>query len=433
MAHHGHHDKIVEPKRLEIPRGFTTACMALAILGGVTFLGALFAYDSVVAWKGFIIGMWFTLGFGLYGPFFAATQHLPRAGWSVSLRRIAEAFGWYIPVVGVLAIIGALVIPDTVFLWQHPDAASDPILAKKLGFLNKSGFILSTVLCFVGCTFVFYLMRKFSLAQDEAKGGAEVYALSNKLKATSAIYLISFAITVSFLSWYWLMSLEPNWFSTMFSVYTFAGMFQSGLALTYILMIYLGRKGYFGSFLGGRQVHDLGKMVFGFTVFYAYIGFCQFLLIWYANIPEEDVWYLQRLTDDWVLFTLALPFIKFIIPFLIMLPQKIKKNKDNVMYYLCFWLIATQLYEVWYWVEPQPHGINTGGGHALHADHGFSLLHAVVEIVIALGFVGLLGIIVSKALASRNLVPTRDPYLHETLPHFTHEVPLMGGAYDKTL
>lgn len=433
MAHHAHHDKIVEPKKLEIPRNFTTAAGALAIIGAVTFLGTLLAYDPVVAWKGFLIGFWFSLGLGLYGPFFAATQHLPRTGWSVSLRRIVEAFGWFIPVAGIFALIGVFVIPDEIFLWKAPDALQDPLVAKKAGFLNQTGFVLATVFSFVGCGGVFYLMRSLSLKQDEAETGEEVYAITNKLKATSAIYLVSFGIGVSFLSWYWLMSLEPNWFSTMFSVYTFAGMFQSGLALTYILMIYLGRKGYFGNFMGGRQVHDLGKMVFGFTVFYAYIGFCQFLLIWYANIPEEDVWYLQRLTDDWILFTLALPFIKFIIPFLIMLPQKIKKNKDNVMYYLCFWLIGTQLYEVWYWVEPQPHGINTGGGHATHAHHGFSALSASLEILIALGFLGLFGLIASRALAARNLVPVNDPYLHETLPHFTHEEPLMGGAYDRKL
>lgn len=433
MAHHGHHDEIVEPKKLELPQNFNVAAGALAAIGAVVFLIALFAIDPNVAWKGYIIGFWFTLGLGLFGPFFAATQHLPRSGWSVSLRRIVEAFGWYIPVAGVFALVGVFAIPDSVFIWKHPDAATDPIFAKKAGFLNQTNFIIATALAFAAWSAVFYRMRSLSIAQDESKDGGAIYAITNQLKATSAIYLVVFATGVSFMSWFWLMSLEPNWFSTMFSVYTFAGMFQSGLALTYILMIYLGRKGYFGSFMGGRQVHDLGKMVFGFTVFYAYIGFCQFLLIWYANIPEEDVWYLVRMENGWLVFTLALPFIKFAVPFFIMLPQKIKKNKDNIMYYLCHWLVLMQLYEVWYWVEPQPHGLHmhsaSGGGPAA----GFSLLNAALEFGIALGFVGVFALIAGRALAGRNLVPVNDPYLHETLPHFTHEAPLMGGAYDESL
>lgn len=431
MAHHGHHHEIVPPKRLELPRQFMTAAGVLAILGAVLFAITLLAVDADVAWKGAIIGFWFTMGLGIFGPFFASIQHLPRAGWSVSLRRIVESFGWYIPVALVFGLAIVFFAPDSIYLWKQADAANDPFLIKKLGFLNQSGFLLATVLSLGGMAAIFYVMRTFSLKQDEEGG----YELNNKLKITSSIYLVTFTIGLSFMAWYFIMSLEPNWFSTMFSVYTFAGIFQSGLALTYIIMIYLGRQGYFGSFVGGRQVHDLGKMVFGFTVFYAYIGFCQFLLIWYANIPEEDVWYLQRLQHGWTVFTLALPFIKFAIPFFIMLPQKIKKNKSNVMYYLCMWLVGTQLYEVWYWVEPKPHGINTGAGHAHDAAHhlGPNLLHAGLEIGIALGFVGVFAIVAGKALAGQNLIPVKDPYLHETLPEFTHEEPLMDGLYDETL
>lgn len=428
MAHHGHHDEIVPPKRLELSQTFKMATGGLAAAGALIFAITLFAFDADVAWKGYLIGFWFTLSLALFGPFFASIQHLPRAGWSVSLRRIVESFGYFLPVAGVFALIGLFAIPDSIFLWKQADALNDPFIAKKAGFLNQTGFVLATVLSFASWIGVFAAMRKFSLKQDETGD----YELSNKLKALSAIYLVIFTTGISFMAWYWMMSLEPNWFSTMFSVYTFAGLFQSGLAMTYVIMIYLGRKGYFGSFVGGRQVHDLGKMVFGFTVFYAYIGFCQFLLIWYANIPEEAVWYIQRFENGWLPFTLALPFIKFIIPFFIMLPQKIKKNKDNVMYYLCMWIFGTQLYEVWYWVEPQVHGINTGGHHG-GGGAGFSLLNATLEFGIALGFVGLFAYVAGTALSRANIIPVKDPYLHETLPEFTHEPPLMGGVYDKSL
>ncbi len=420
---HGHHHEIAPPKPLELPAKFTQAAIACIGLGVLAFIAAFFI-DSDVAWKGYIIGMWFSMGLALIGPFFVSTQHLSIAGWSVPMRRIPEAFGAFIPVVGVLAIVGVLLIPDTVFLWKHPNALQDSIFAKKAGFLNTTGMLITTVLSFGVLSALWFIMRKLSLRQDEEGG----YAITNKLKVVSALYLIAFTTGVSFLSWYWLMSLEPNWFSTMWSVYTFAGMFQCGLAIFYVLTLRLGQAGHMGSFVGGRQVHDLGKMVFGFTTFYAYIGFCQFLLIWYANIPEEDVWYIQRLTNGWAGFLLALPFIKFIIPFLIMLPQKIKKNQDNVMYFLCMWLPLAQLYEVWFWVEPQPHGLHMEGAHGAATGAGFSLLNAALEFGIALGFIGAFALVAGRAMAKHPLVPIKDPFLHETLPHHTHEAPLLEQA-----
>ena len=422
MASHGHRYEIVPPKTFELPKNVTVTGAVLAAVGALFFAIGFLGFGPTVAWKGYVIGFWFTLSLGLFGPFFVATQHLSIAGWSVPIRRIPEAFGWYIPVAAVFALIGLFAIPDTIYLWKHPDALQDAIFAKKAGFLNQTGFILATVLSFLAWTASYMWMRSLSLRQDEEGG----YAITNRLKAASCVYLVAFVVGLSFMSWYWLMSMEPNWFSTMFSVYAFAGLFQCGLALTYILMIVLGRQGVMGSFLGGRQVHDLGKMVFGFTTFYAYIAFCQFLLIWYANIPEEDVWYLQRLDNGWAGFTLALPFVKFIVPFLIMLPQKIKKNKDNVMLFVCMWLIGTQLFEVWYWVAPQAHGLSMTGAHGAGPSAGFNLFEAVIQIGISLGFIGLFILVAAKAFAARPTLPVKDPFLHESLPEFTHEAPLMS-------
>lgn len=418
MGHSHHHDEIVPPKRLELPKNIMTAGIACAVIGLVAF-GAGLAINPIAAWKGYIIGFWFTMSLALSGPFFISTQHLVAAGWSSSIRRIPEAFGAFIYVAAILGIVGALMAPDSIYLWMLPDAAKDPILAKKIGFLDKTWFIITNVLSFGSWAGFYFWMRKTSLEQDE-KGD---FAISLKLKMISCLFLIAFVTGFSFMSWYWIMSLEPNWFSTMFSVYAFAGLFQSGLALTYILMIKIGEKGYFGSFVGGRQVHDLGKLVFGFTTFYAYIGFCQFLLIWYANIPEEDVWYIQRIENGWLVFTLALPFLKFIVPFLIMLPQKIKKNTNNAMVYICTWLICMQVYEVWYWVAPEPHGIAVGGAHGGGPGAGPQL--PIFELPIVLGFVGLFAVVVGRALAANNLVPLKDPFLHEALPAHTHEPLLM--------
>lgn len=422
MAHGHHHYEIKKPERYELPKKFTQACIGM-IIAGVICLAIAFGMDAKVAWKGYLIGFWFTMSLAAFGPFFVATQHLSIAGWSIPIRRIPEAMGTFLYVSLILGIIGMVAIPEDIWLWKNLAVAKqDAVFYKKAGFFEMGNFYFATIASLGSWAGIYFVMRKLSIQQD-TEGG---YVITNKLKAVSALYLICFTVGLSFMAWYWLMSLEPNWFSTMFSVYTFAGLWQSGLALTYVLMIYLGQRNVMGVFLGGRQVHDLGKMVFGFTTFYAYIGFCQFLLIWYANIPEEDIWYVQRLSGDWAYFTLALPFIKFIIPFLIMLRQKIKKNLWNVMFFLCIWIVMTQVFEVWYWVAPEPHGLSTGhgAGHsAAHAAH-ISVGATFLQFGIALGFFGAFALVAGRAFASQETIPVKDPFLHETLPDFTHEEPL---------
>ena len=436
---HGHHN-IVEPKRLELPRAFTIACLVLVVLGVLAFVAGLIAgpvdlevarqqlerdperevvtsliLTSNSAWNGFLIGFWFTLSLALSGPFIVATQHLSIAGWSASIRRVPEAYGAFLPVAAVAALILAI---GTAAHWHHlyhwadeVYALADPVLSKKLGFLNTTGMFLCVILAFVAWIGLWLWMRRSSLKQDETGD----YRLTERMKWASAMFIASFATGISFMAWYFLMSLQPHWFSTMFSVYTFAGLFQSGLALTVVLVILLERRGFFGNLVGVKQVHDLGKLLFGFTTFYAYIAFCQFLLIWYANIPEEDIWYVTRFTNGWGGFSLILPFIKFIIPFLVLLPQEIKKNRDNILFYVALALIFVQLYEVWYWVAPVPLVAELEGD--LYREVAVSPSLPVLELLIALGFVGGFGLLVGRALTSHNLVPIKDPFLAESIPH----------------
>ncbi|MFU8805467.1 MAG: hypothetical protein ACNA8W_16770, partial [Bradymonadaceae bacterium] len=221
----------------------------------------------------------------------------------------------------------------------------------------------------------------------------------------SAFFLVLFVVSFSFMSWYWVMSFDAHWYSTMFSIKAFAGLFQSGLALMAIILVFLLRRGLLGGVAGTQQLHDMGKLVFAFTVFYAYIHFSQFLLLWYANIPETAIWYVRRLENGWGPLTLMIPIFKFIVPFLLLLPQDHKKNKNNVLVYVCGLLLFAQLYEVWYWVAPYP---------ALDGMYGPLFMY---EFLISLGFIGLFMVIVGRSLASHNLVPMKDPFLHESIPH----------------
>lgn len=405
MASH-HHD-IDPPGTLEIPKGFYITAAVLIAIGVIAFAAGLMN-DPGRAWRGYVIGFWFTFSVALSGPFFIATQYLTKASWAVSIRRIPEAFGVFLYpciILGLIALMGI----DHLFGWLDPtlfDPGSDnfdPVVAEKEGFLTRTNIWIATIASTVILAGVHFLLRRNSLRQDEEGG----YALTKQNMWLSAGFIILFVIGVSFMTWYWLMSYNPHWYSTMLSVYAFAGLFQTGLALMALILVYLLRRGTLGDTLGIKHIHDTGQLVFGFTVFFAYIGFSQFLLIWYSNIPEAAEWYVHRTTEGWGIFLLILPFVKFILPFLLLLPQDHKKNKRNILVFVCIGLILTHFYDIWLMV--MPYWFNLGGQ--------FTPVFPLIEIAITLGFVGLFMGVVARSFASTNLVPMKDPYLAESIPH----------------
>lgn len=407
MAHASQHYDVVPPKELKIAPIYFTISIVLIIIGAIGFAAGLFG-NPVRAWQGYLIGFWFTFSLALAGPFIMAVQFLSKAGWGVSFRRVPEALGTFLYIASPLAIIALIGAPSLFGYghgWLSEAAATDPITLQKTGFLNMTGLVLVTVIGPALVATLHFLMRRNSLRQDVDKDPKH----SHQNMLLSAGFILSFVLSLSFMTWYWIMSLDPHWFSTMFQVYTFAGLFQSGVALVAIVVIVLRNRGYFGSAVGTEHIHDLGKFVFAFTVFYAYIAFSQFMLIWYANIAEETVWFAMRFTNGWGPFSLVLPFVKFILPFVILLPAAHKKNKNNILFYICWLILATQLYEVWYWVTPYLVDPVT------HAFSGPNF--PIYELPIALGFIGMLMLVCGRALQAHSLVPIHDPLLHESLPH----------------
>lgn len=406
MAHAEHHH-IEPPAKLEIPKGFYTAGYVLLAIGAIAFLVGLFTRPDH-AWRGYVIGFWFAYSVALAGPFFISTQYLAKAGWSVSLRRIPEAFGAFL-YPGIILSIIALFGADQLFGWLDPtifDPASDnfdAVVWEKRGFLTRTNLWIATIGSTLAMAGLHFLIRRNSLRQDEEGG----YKLTHTNIWLSAGFMLFFVVSVSFLTWYWLMSYNPHWYSTMLSVYAFAGLFQTGLAVMALILVYLMKTGAFGETVGEQHLHDIGKLVFAFTVFFAYIGFSQFLLIWYAGIPEAAEWYIHRTTKGWGIILLILPFIKFIIPFLLLLPQEAKKNKGNVLVVMCILLIFAHGYDIWLMV--MPYWYNLGSYQYMTFPWH--------EILITLGFIGLFMVVVARSLSSHNLVPIKDPFLNESIPH----------------
>lgn len=411
MAHE-HDHKLNPPRDFEVPSTFKTICLVAVLVGAAAFLYGITA-DPQAAWNGYLIGFWFTLSLGLAGPFIVATQHLTSAGWSSSVRRIPLAFGAFVgPAVffAFVAILGG----EHLYEWFDPAlVAADHVLSKKAAFLNGQTFAVTTGVSFLAWFVFIFLMRKESLQQD-ADGN---YEHSYRLQKISAGFILTFIVGFSLMSWYWIMGLQPHWFSTMFNVYCFAGLFQAGWALTILVTLWLADNRYFGDFYGEEQIHCLGKMLFAFTVFYMYIGFSQFLLIWYANIPEEAIWFVTRgtppdIATGWDNISIFIPIAKFVIPFFVLLPQANKKNKHNILRYMAGWIVFMQLFEVWFWVAPTPaHGTDAYAA-ALH--------FPLIELCVVGAFLGMFGFIVSRELARAPIMPLKDPFLHEAIPHHNH-------------
>lgn len=417
-----HHDDIDPPKEFSVSGSYNLVAGALTLIGVAAFLGGLFGFDDPTrAWEAYLIGHWFTFSLGLAGAFIVAIHYVAKAGWDTSIRRIPEAFAMYLgpsALFGIVALFGAEhVLPWIDVLSGGGHGGGDMphyvhlFLDKKSGFLNWPGLMGTTIVASLAIFGFFYWIRRKSLEQDET-GDPQI---TETQKTLSTLYLWVFVIGFSLLSWYWLMSIEPLWFSTMFQVYTFAALFQTGLALTTIVVLWLDERDYFGDLVHTHQIHSLGQLVFAFTVFYAYVTFCQFLLIWYANKSIETHWYVHRISaaGGWGWF-IALWAGKFIVPFFALLRQKVKKNAKNLLFYICILLICVQFYEIWYWVSFAPNSVNPEAHELVQISTPW------LEFLVTLGFVGVFMWTVGRALSSANLVPVNDPFLHECLPHGHH-------------
>jgi hypothetical protein len=294
---------------------------------------------------------WFTIAMG--GFFFVMLHHLTNATWSIVLRRIAENLMSNIVVMAILFIPVILGIKD-LYHWSHPDlVAADPLLLKKTPYLNIPFFIIRAAIYFGIWMLLSRLLYKTSLAQDKAASDSQIKCF----RKISAPGMILFAFTISFAAFDWFMSLDSHWYSTIFGVYIFSGGLLTGLAFITLITIYLKTKGPFANIVTSEHYHDLGKLLFAFTIFWAYICFSQYFLIWYANIPEETIWFSARWKGAWKYFSLAIIFGHFVIPFFALITQPAKRN-HKVMVSICILLLLVHWIDL-YWII-MPNLLTTG-------------------------------------------------------------------------
>lgn len=350
------------------------------------------------AWFAYLVGYfyWFVIAIG--GLFFTAIQHVTKAGWSVNVRRFCESFTAYLPV----AFVGALVLLlGGQHLYEWMDKAkvqADALLAHKAGYLNTTFFAIRVVI-FFGLWLLF--TKKLvggSLEQD--KTGDPNITHASVGWGVGAVLV--FALSFSLFSVDLLMSLQPHWFSTIFGVYCFAGLFQSTMATMILLILFCMRRGYLTGYVDENHMHDLGKFLFAFTVFWAYIAYSQYMLIWYANLPEETIFYLPRVTGPWTWMSAALLLFKFVVPFMALLSRRAKRNL-NFLATIAVLILVMQYIDLHWLAYPN---LSTE-----------TVVLGLPEILIWAGFGGAFFLTTIGFLSKHNLVPVKDPRIGESLHH----------------
>ena len=348
----------------------------------------------------YLVSFCFYLSISLGALFFVALQHACRAGWSVAVRRVAEIMAANTLVMAVLflPILLPLLFGNTaLFHWLDEAAvAEDHVLANKSVYLNLPFFVLRSLAFFgVWGGLVWYFWRR-SLEQDRS-GDAN---LTLRMERVSYPALLLFAVTITFAAFDWIMSLTPHWYSTIFGVYYFAGAVVGFLAAVILALVTLQKTGYLTSTVTLEHYQELGKLLFAFVIFWGYIAFSQYMLIWYANIPEETVWYLPRQKAQWITVSLVLLFVHLLIPFFGLMSRGVKR-RPALLGFWAAWLLVAHWLDVHYLIMPNVQAMGLP----------FSPIDACC--MLGMGAIFVAGILLFAG--NRSLTPTKDPRLGESL------------------
>ena len=410
------HDKL----HFQIPSKTKTWSMVLMVIGAIAALTGWF-FDKTdhhqYWWANLLIGSFFFFAISLGALFFYCVQYAAEVAWSAQLKRVFEAMFAYIPW-GLGAIILVLLAGQFhvhhLYHWMDPEVIDpnspsyDALIAGKMPFLSSWFFWLRVVLyasVFVGFGFMF---RKWSLLEDESPS----LDLHLKQHRRSALFLVFFAFFSSVLSWDWLMSIDTHWYSTMYGWYIFSGMWVTCMIFATLLVLWLKDLGYLNK-VNDSHIHDLGKWIFAVSMLWSYLWFCQYMLIWYSDIPEEVTYFKERydhyMTGMWAIF-----FCNFAIPFYVLIARDAKRNVKFLRRVGAI-IFITHFLDLYMAVVP-----GTVHGH-LSWGIGENIQHITFawwfEIGMFLGFLGLFITVVTRALTKARMISINHPFLNESENH----------------
>lgn len=391
-----------------------TICYVLMAIGIICIIAG-FATGSNQAWSNLLWNNYYFMAIGLSATFFVAVQYAAEAGWSPAIKRVPEAIGMYLPYGAALMLI--ILIANYfvnqgshhfLYEWWNPELYKktlengqanpeyDPILSGKSGFLNLPFFFIRIIFYFaVWIGFMRYFRRE-SIKLDE-DGSMDRYL---RIRTNSYRFLVLFAITSSLMAWDFIMSIDAHWFSTLFGWYTFAGLWVSGVSVIGITTVLLKKRGYL-EHVNEHHLHNIGLFLFAFSVFWTYLWFAQFMLIWYANLPEEVTYFMIR-QDHYRYLWMGNFFINFFAPFIFMMTRDAKR-KPNLLLVVCVIVF------IGHWID-EFQKITPGIAH----EHWHL---SWLEIGTGLGFLGLFMFVVQKELTKAPLLVKNEPFMNESLQH----------------
>ena len=359
------------------------------------FLGVIgFFSDQHRALLNYLMAYMFILSIGIGALLLIALEYVGGADWSVPIRRVVEFLAAIIIFLPILVLPLIFNIHD-IFHWAHKDiAAADEILKGKSPYLNETFFIIRVFAVLAIWGLFYFLLIRNSNTQDKTKD----QLLTKKNIILSAIFIPFFAITITITAVDWLMSLEPHWFSTIFGVYFFSGSVVASLAAVTLFVVKLKENGYMHPKLVDDHLFSLGALQFAFINFWAYIAFSQYLLIWYANLPEENFWFLHRWENGWQYLSILLIITHFIVPYAALLSQPAKMDPKRLKF-ISVWILFAHFIDLYWLVMPNMKG------------YYFSW----IDIIVPLLAIGVIILIFNYRANKSNLVPIGDPKLQKGL------------------
>jgi len=377
--------------------------MVLMAIGLIALIYG-FSTDAHRAWPSLLFNNYFFIGIAVFGVFFVAKQYVSEAGWSIVLKRVPEAVMSALPVMSLIMLFimfASIMHWNHIYHWLHEgimDPASDhydKIIAGKEAYLNGSFFIIRTIIYLLGWNYFAKKLRALSVLEDKVEGTA----IHFKSVSTSAWFMVFFAVTSAMASWDWIMSIDPHWFSTIFGWYVFAEWGAIGFTTILLFTLYLKRQGYLED-VNENHIHDLGKWIFAMSLVWTYMWFSQFMLIWYANIPEEVTYFMARLeVDNYKFLFWFSMIINFIAPIILLMSRDAKRNNSRLIFVSCIILVGHWL-NAYLLVAP--------GTLGTHGHIGFT------EIGMGLGFAGLLIYLTLNTLTKAPLETKNHPFLDES-------------------
>lgn len=376
-------------------RSAHAALLAASLVGWMACVAGYHAEPRRMA-ASYLVAFLFFVTIGLGGLFFLMVQHLSGAAWSVTSRRIAENLVATLPAAVVLFVPVALNLSQ-LYEWSHPElTASDALLRSKQAWLNPTGFLLRAAAYLAVWSLFSLALTRISLRQDAAAGGDGL----RRAARWSAAGMVAVLLSATLAAFDWVMSLEPHWYSTIFGIYVYAGGAVAFMAALIVVLLALRQAGHLRREVNVEHYHDLGKWLFALVVFWAYIAFSQYLLIWYANLPEETVWFRRRIAGGWTAAALVLVLGHFLLPFFALMGRAAKRRL-TWLGLVSLWMLGMHYLDLYWQVmpvfsptEPQWHWMDAAA---------------------LLAVAGPLGLVFLRRLRAAPLMPVGDPRLAQSL------------------